>query len=166
MHDEIELPSGITFAVDSGNVVSISGPKGKAKKNLKLKGVKIKSDGKKISVEGAMRELNTVLSHIRNMIKGSKDGYSQKMKVLHAHFPMAITVGPKELSIKNFVGEKKPRFSKIVGDTKVELKGTDIMVTGPNKEDVCQTVANMRTATKIRNRDSRVFKDGIYPVSE
>jgi len=38
------------------------------------------------------------------------------------------------------------------------------MITGPNKEDVGQTVSNIKTATKIRKRDSRVFQDGLYMV--
>ncbi|MEM3690235.1 MAG: 50S ribosomal protein L6, partial [Candidatus Micrarchaeia archaeon] len=62
------------------------------------------------------------------------------------------------------IGEKKPRVASIVGDTKVEVKGSEIFVSGVDKEAVGQTCANICSATCIRNKDSRVFQDGIYLV--
>jgi large subunit ribosomal protein L6 len=35
-------------------------------------------------------------------------------------------------------------------------------VQGTNIEDVSQTAANIQQATKIKNKDPRVFLDGIY----
>jgi large subunit ribosomal protein L6 len=49
-----------------------------------------------------------------------------------------------------------------MGDTKVLLKGEDIVVQGINLEHVSQTAANIQDSTKIRNKDPRVFLDGIY----
>ena len=165
IEEKLAIPQKVSMSVASG-VLNVSGPKGKCTKSLKLKSVKISSDAKEVTVSGPLREVNTVLSHIKNMFVGVQSGFSQKMKVIHAHFPMSIQVSAKEISIKNFTGEKKPRFAKIIGDTKVELKGADITVSGPNKDDVGQTIANLRTASKIKKLDSRVFQDGIYPVLE
>ena len=39
------------------------------------------------------------------------------------------------------------------------------MVRGIDKEKVGQTVANIERATKVKNRDIRVFQDGIYRIS-
>ena len=165
MHEQIEIPSGVTVTVED-NVVSVSGKGGKVQKSLNLRGAQISVEGKTVKVSAALRELNTILSHIRNLIHGCTQGYAQKMKIIHAHFPMSVQAGKTEVSIKNFIGEKKPRFARIIGDTKVVIKGAEVMVSGPSKEDVGQTVANLRSATKIRNLDSRIFQDGIYPVSE
>jgi large subunit ribosomal protein L6 len=66
--------------------------------------------------------------------------------------------------IKNFLGEKQPRKAKIVGQTKVEAKGQEMTVSGLSKEEVGQTIANLKSATRIRNRDSRVFQDGFYII--
>ncbi len=165
IEEKLAIPQKISVSAVS-NVLNVSGPNGKCAKSLKLKSVKISSDAKEVTVSGPLREVNTVLSHIKNMFVGVQKGFSQKMKVIHAHFPMSIQVSAKEVSIKNFAGEKKPRFAKIIGDTKVELKGADITVSGPNKDDVGQTIANLRTASKIKKLDSRVFQDGIYPVLE
>ena len=49
-----------------------------------------------------------------------------------------------------------------MGNTKVLLKGEDIVVQGISLEDVSQTAANIQDSTKIRNKDPRVFLDGIY----
>jgi large subunit ribosomal protein L6 len=49
-----------------------------------------------------------------------------------------------------------------MGDTKVIVKGEDIIVQGINLEDVSQTAANIQNSTKIRSKDPRVFLDGIY----
>lgn len=165
IQDQVEIPSGVTI-VASNNVLSVSGSKGKVQRDLNLRSVKISVDGNIVKVSGPMRELNTVTSHVRNLILGCSEGYVQNMKVIYAHFPMSISVSGKQVSIKNFVGEKQPRVLNIVGDTKVDVKGASVVVSGPSKEDVFQTVANLRSATKIRNLDSRIFQDGIYPVSE
>ena len=158
-----EIPEGVNVKV-SGSTVEASGPKGKVARTFKMRGVKISSDGKQIKVDGQLMGANTVDAHIRNMLKGCKEGFAQKLKIIYAHFPIAIEIKGRDMLIKNFIGEKQPRKAKICGDAKVEAKGTDIMVSGASIEDVGQTVANIRQATRIRNRDSRIFQDGIYPV--
>ena len=38
----------------------------------------------------------------------------------------------------------------------------DVTVEGINLEDVSQTAANIEQATKVKNKDPRVFLDGLY----
>jgi large subunit ribosomal protein L6 len=108
--------------------------------------------------------LNSVTAHVRNMVLGAKDGYTKKMQVIYSHFPISLEAKGSVLTVKNFLGEKRNREAKIIGATKVDVKGQNVTITGPNKEDVGQTVSNIKTATKIRRRDSRVFQDGLYTV--
>ena len=49
-----------------------------------------------------------------------------------------------------------------MGDVKVKVQGEDIIVEGLNLENVSQTAANIEQATKVKNKDPRVFLDGIY----
>jgi len=49
-----------------------------------------------------------------------------------------------------------------MGDTKIVVKGDDVITQGINIEDVSQTAANIEKATKIKRKDPRVFLDGIY----
>ena len=58
--------------------------------------------------------------------------------------------------------EKTPRKAKILGDTKVEVKGQEVIVSGSNKEDTGQTAANIETACRLNKYDRRIFQDGIY----
>ncbi|MFH1306456.1 MAG: 50S ribosomal protein L6 [Candidatus Micrarchaeota archaeon] len=161
----LEIPKEVQATVN-GFAVSVSGPKGKSSKVFSLRGLEISLSNGKILLRGALCEANTAKKHILNMFEGCAKGYVRKMKIIYAHFPISVSLKGKEIEIKNFIGERKPRVSRVMGDTKVEVKGQSITVSGPDKDDVGQTVANLRIATKIVGRDSRVFQDGIYPVEE
>ena len=68
----------------------------------------------------------------------------------------------KTISIENFQGERAPRKTIIVGNTKVIPKGEDVILTGEVWTDITQTAANIELKTKVKNKDHRVFLDGIY----
>ena len=104
--------------------------------------------------------VGTIRSHISNMIYGVDHGFTYKMKIVYAHFPMTVKVQGKIVTIDNFLGERSPRKAKIIGD---DVKVT---ITGINKEHVGQTMANIEQATKIKGRDPRIFQDGIYLVDK
>ena len=71
-----------------------------------------------------------------------------------------------EIIIKNFLGEKIPRKSKILMGVDIKIEGDTITVRSQNKELAGQTAANLETATKVKNKDLRVFQDGIYITSK
>jgi large subunit ribosomal protein L6 len=75
---------------------------------------------------------------------------------------MNVEIVGNEVIIKNFLGEKIPRKSKIIENVNVEIKGDIITINSPNKELAGQTAANFETATRIKSRDRRVFQDGIF----
>ena len=79
---------------------------------------------------------------------------------------MTIKVQGKKVIIDNFVGEQKPRESKIIGNVEVSIEGDDVIVQGVNIEEVAQTAANIQQATHIRKKDLRKFLDGIYVYSK
>ena len=145
-------------------MVTVSGAKGTLVRDFAHPDVKIAVKGDEVEVKGPLVMVNTVEAHLRNMAKGVTEGYAKKLKILFSHFPIAVEIKAKEVLIKNFLGEKQPRHAKIMGVTKVESKGQEMNISGPSKDDVGQTFANIKSATKIRNRDSRVFQDGFYEV--
>jgi large subunit ribosomal protein L6 len=67
-----------------------------------------------------------------------------------------------EVEIENFLGEKAPRHAKVRGDTQVQVDGEEVTLTGPNKEDVGQTAADIEQLTRVNDKDTRVFQDGVY----
>ena len=171
----IRIPNDVNIDVNTFKVL-VSGEKGKLERNFYspifknlLKIEKI-NDSVKVSINSDKRkmksEVGTVASHIRNMIEGVTKGYTYKLKIIYMHFPITVKVSGKEIVVNNFLGEEFPRKAKTVGDCKVEVQGEEIIVTGINKEEVGQTVANIERATRIKARDRRVFMDGIYKTSE
>ena len=163
--DGMKIPEGTKISV-AGAKVTVSGAKGTLVRDFAHPDVKIAVKGDEIEVTGPLVMVNTVEAHIQNMAVGVTNGYSKKVKILFSHFPIAVEIKGREMLVKNFLGEKQPRRLRIMGDVKVEAKGQEVTITGISKDDVGQTFANIKSATKIRNRDSRVFQDGFYEVAE
>ncbi len=168
----VEVPEDVKVEV-SGRRVRISGPKGELEEDLSHLPCVLVTEKDRIFVRAswARKEqvamVGTAAARIRNMIKGVKSGFTYKMTVVHAHFPVTLKVLEKErkLLIENFTGEKTPRVALIVGHSKVKASGDEILIQGIDLEDVSQTAANIEQTTRIKDKDQRVFLDGIY-VSE
>lgn len=161
----MKIPEGAKVSVE-GQKVTVSGAKGTLSRSFSHPDLTIAMKGDEFVASGSNKITTTVETHVRNMALGVTKGYSMKLKSIFAHFPIAIELKGKEMLVKNFLGEKQPRRAKIVGQTKVEAKGQEMTITGISKDEVGQTYSNLKTATKIRNRDSRVFQDGYYVVEE
>jgi len=165
----IGIPEGVNVNIDKLNV-SISGPQGQLQRELWYPGIAIKRNDSEVVVMTDMprREqlamLGTLESHLKNMITGVTKGYEYTMKVVYSHFPIQLKTEGQQVIIGNFLGEKRARKANIQGNTKVVIKGDQVIVSGINKEDVGQTAANIRQATKIKRFDPRVFQDGVYLV--
>ena len=84
------------------------------------------------------------------------------MKVVFSHFPINVKVDGKQVLIENFQGERAPRVTKIWGGTKVVPKGDDVIITGHVLTDVTATAAEIENKSRVKNKDHRVFLDGIY----
>jgi len=165
---EVEIPEGVNIEVKD-KTVEVKGPKGTVRRDFSYaRNVRIYKENNKVVVESyfANRRLkaltHTIAAHIRNMIEGVKEGFRYKLKIVYSHFPISVKVQGDKVIIENFLGEKAPRIAKIVGNTKVKVEKQDIIVEGPDIEEVGQTAANIEQATKIRGFDRRVFVDGIY----
>ncbi len=173
MEKVVQIPEGVTVApVPTG--FKVVGKLGEIEKNFDMSLIKVEKRADSIAImlekeEPRRKEkakLGTIAAHLKNMIKGVSEGFQYKMKIIYIHFPMNVKVEGNEVVIKNFLGEKQPRRAKIVGNTKVEIKGNEIVLTGPNKEEVGQTAANIEQTTKTRGKDIRKFQDGIYITSK
>jgi large subunit ribosomal protein L6 len=168
--EEFKVPDGVTVTLKGKNV-SVKGPKGEMSKILSNPKVAIAMNGDVITVSCSLSPhrkekalIGTYKAHIRNMVKGVTQGYECKMKTVFSHFPIKTTVDGKYLMIQNFLGERFPRKAEILGNVKVDVKGEFLTLTGIDKEQVGQSAANIERATKVKNRDIRVFQDGIYII--
>ena len=109
-----------------------------------------------------MSTLGTFESHVENMFHGVTEGWEYKMEVFYSHFPMQVNVEGGEVVIENFLGEKAPRRTPVHGDTGVEVDDEEITLRGPDKEAVGQTAADVEQTTRVTDKDTRVFQDGVY----
>jgi len=167
MVETVEIPAGVQAEL-AGNDVKVTASGKANSRHFRSTGIAMKKDGEKIEIwalserRNVLAEAKSVATHIRNMFSGLSKPYEYKLEIVYSHFPMNIKVMDKVVEIYNLGGAKHPRKAKIVGDSKVTVKGKDISVTGQSKEAVGQTAANMEQATKIKGKDIRVFQDGIY----
>ena len=170
LREEIPVPEGVDVTIDQA--VTVKGPKGELSRRFKQGNITLKLDDGLVILETRFPKkkdkamLGTIKSHITNMIIGLTEGFTYRMKIVYAHFPMTVKTSKGKVTIENFLGERYPRTAKIVGSAQVKIQGDEVIVTGVNKEDVGQTMANLEQATKIKGRDPRVFQDGIYLVAK
>ena len=167
MDTSVSLGDGVSAKLEKDRLL-VKGPLGKVEQDFSKIPVTLKVDGSsvRIQTQGARRQnrstLNTTKSLIQNAVNGVTRGYEYKLKVIFAHFPVSVKVQGRNVHVENFYGERSPRIAEIVGDTKVEVQGEDIIVTGVSLSDVGQTAANLEQATTVRRKDQRVFLDGVY----
>ncbi len=165
----LEIPSGLDVSIKN-KTVSVSGPNGTLSRDFKFaRAISIEKRDNLISLytyhprKKEKSLLNTLKSHIINLMRGAQDNFIYKMKIVYSHFPITVKVEGKTVYIENFLGERSPRIAKIKGEhTKITVESDDIIIESPFIEDAGQTAANIQLATKIKNKDPRVFQDGIY----
>jgi large subunit ribosomal protein L6 len=163
----IEIPEGIEISLDD-SVLKIKGPEGENSREFKLGKIKFEIKDNKITLndkKATKREkkmINTTASHIQNMIKGVQEKFVYTLKVASSHFPMTVKLEGDKAEIKNFLGEKISRYCSIPKGAEVEVKKNDITVKSVDKEIAGQAAANFEKATRISNRDRRIFQDGVY----
>ncbi len=163
----VEMPAGVSAALDDRSL-TIKGKLGQSKKNFDKINVNIAVEAGAVKIwpfsqkkrDGVV--VSTAASLVRNMVTGVTKGYTYRLKVAYAHFPISVKVKGSQVLVENFVGERSPRVANTVGDCKVSVEGDDVIVKGVSLEDVGQTAANVELATKIKKKDQRVFLDGIY----
>ena len=163
----VQMPEGVSVAL-AGRVLTVKGKLGESRKNFDKINVNVAVEGNRVVFTpfSAKKKdnviINTVSSIVKNMVAGVTKGYTYKVKVVYAHFPITVKTKGKQVLVENFVGERSPRVAEIVGDCKVTVEGDDVTVKGVSLEDVGQTAANIELATKIKRKDQRVFLDGLY----
>jgi large subunit ribosomal protein L6 len=168
---EIALPEGVKAEV-KGHMLAISGKLGTNSRKFNDALVEIKAGQGKITLDHVkdkklldkgMNAENALSKEVQNDIKGVTQYFEFKMKSIHAHFPITVEVKGQDLNINNIIGERVPQASRrMAGGTKIEVKGQNVRLYGTSLDDVSQTAANIRKACRMRNKDTRVFQDGLY----
>lgn len=169
---EIMLPEGIEAKIDA-DILTIKGQNGELSKKLKTGKLDFKIEGNKITLghnkatKNEKKTMNTIVAHIKNMIKGIQEKFEYTLKICYSHFPFTVSIEGKTATIKNFLGEKVPRHVKIPDGVEIKSDKEKITITSVNKETAGQAAANFETATKTKGgRDKRIFQDGLYIINK
>lgn len=168
---KVKLPDSITAAV-SQNRVTLKGPKGEVSREFRDPVITLKTEDGMMFISSSSttkREkmrMGSIEAHINNMIIGATRGFTYKLKICSGHFPMNVAIAGSEFIIKNFLGEKFPRTLTLRKGAAVRLDGQDVIVEGTDKDVVGQCAADIEKLTIVKNRDRRIFQDGIYIVDK
>ena len=168
----IKLPEGVSATIDGHNVTVAKDGKSLTRefRHPRVE-VRDSADGMEVFVNLPRRKekalAGTWAAHLNNMVRGVDSGFEYKLKAVYSHFPMTLKIEGNELVVNNYFGERVPRRAKILQgvDVKVQNK-VEIVVSGSDKELVGQTAANIERCATVKNRDRRVFQDGIYLLSK
>lgn len=173
--DTVDVPEGVKITA-SKRRVTVTGPRGSLVRDFDHAAIEIThASAKKVRVAvwfGKRKELaciRTICSHIQNMATGVTKGFQYKMRSAYCHFPInvAIVDGKKAVEIRNYMGEKRVRRIRMLGDTTIETtdQKDEFVLRGNSLEHVSQSAAMIQQSTAAKDKDCRIFLDGIY-VSE
>ena len=163
----IEIPDEVSAEVSNLDL-TVEGPNGSVTRTLWYPSVSVSvADGAVVITADednakTTATVGTFESHVSNMIHGVTEGWEYEMEVYYAHFPMQVDVDGDEVVIENFLGERSQRRTPLRGDTEVQVDGEVVTLSGPSKEDVGQTAADIEQLTRVTDKDNRVFQDGVY----
>ena len=168
---EIEIPDDVSAETDHLEL-TVEGPNGSVTRRLWYPDIEVAVEDGAVVIASDNEDaktnatVGTFESHVANMIHGVTEGWEYTMEVYYAHFPMQVNVEGDEVVIENFLGESAPRRTPIRGDTDVQIDGETVTLTGSDKEAVGQTAADIEQLTKVTDKDTRVFQDGVYIVEK
>ena len=169
--EELDIPKNVEVSLEGGHQIRVKGPNGDITKDFShIRGIKVSIQDNKIIFStnfpksGTLALIKTILSIVSNLISGVQTNYKYVSKICYSHFPCSVRVDEKEnmIYVENFLGERAPRKAKYPDSVKVEVDGDDVIISGPDKELLGQTAANIKRACRIRKKDPRVFQDGVY----
>jgi len=171
LFQQVEIPEGVEVEIE-GHTIKVKGPEGEIEKKFGIRNLEFKKEenkiivGNKKSTKNEKKVMNSIAAHIKNMVKGVNEKFEYKLKVCFSHFPMTVEIKEGVATIKNFLGEKTPRKTKIPSGVDIDVAGEIITIKSPDRELAGQVAANFESVTKVRNRDRRVFQDGIFMTNK
>ncbi len=141
----VAIPAGVDVTID-GSTVTVKGPKGELTRTFPSL-ITIKKEGDEVIVTRPddSREAKSfhglVRTLIANMVEGVSQGFSKKLQLVGVGYRAALKGNDLEMQL----GYSHPVLVEAPEGIKFEVPSqTEIIVTGPSKEQVGQVAANIR----------------------
>ena len=145
----VTVPAGVDVTID-GTTVTVKGPKGELSRSFPSIMI-IKRDGDDIIVErpNDSREAKDyhglVRTLVSNMVEGVSSGFSKKLQLVGVGYRAALKGKDLEMQL----GFSHPVLVEAPENITFEVPSqTEIIVSGPSKEQVGQVAANIRAWRK------------------
>jgi len=173
IEEVIEIPKDVQIKIE-GDRILIKGPKGEVVRKINNPRIifEIKENKLHAKVDFAtrreVRDLNTMVSHIKNAIEGVTKGFVYKLKAIYIHFPFKMKVQGNKFVIENFMGERANRELEIPKDVKVRIEGDIVVVESHDLEKAGNFAGLLEILTRKRGKrkDPRKFQDGLYIIEK
>ncbi len=168
LKQEIKIPEEISVIIRGKEIVLKKADRELRRKLNPLLELKIEDNNiiirSKKTSKKQRKNFGTLKAHLKNMIKGLEEDFVYELQVANVHFPMNISFDKenREFFVKNFLGEKKDRKIKIREGVELQIDKGVIEIRSPDIEKAGQTAADIEKGTKVRNKDRRIFQDGIF----
>jgi large subunit ribosomal protein L6 len=166
---ELEIPKEINVEIND-STLSIKKSENNIKRDFPGISFEKKDDKLIISKIGTTKkekkQINTVVAHVKNMFKGVGQKFKYELQICAVHFPMNVSKQDNYLIVKNFLGETGERKAKLLPNVDVKVEKEKIIVESTDIESAGQTAANIEKTTKVREKDRRIFQDGIYIITK
>lgn len=163
----VKIPHGIVCEYAHGNIICKKG-NAELKKEIHVPklSIKVENDEIKISLLSTNKRsravVDSIRAHVKNMFHGLNEKFIYELEICYVHFPMTVKVDDKKLVINNFLGEKVNRIAEILEGVDVKIQGQKMTVESADLEKAGQTAANIEKASRVSNKDRRIFQDGIF----
>ena len=145
----VAVPAGVDVTID-GNTVTVKGPKGELTRTFPSI-ISIAREGDEILVTRPddSREAKSyhglVRTLVHNMVEGCANGFSKKLQLVGVGYRAALKGKDLEMQL----GYSHPVLVKAPENITFEVPSqTEIIVSGPSKEQVGQVAANIRAWRK------------------
>jgi large subunit ribosomal protein L6 len=144
----IALPSGVTITVDA-NEITVAGSKGTLKQ-FTMPGITVAQEGDQVLVtrvdDEAMHRAKHGLmrSLVNNMVVGVSQGFSKKLEINGVGYRVAAQGADLKLNL----GFSHDVIYKMPAGVTAAIEGTNITVSGIDKQQVGQVAAEIRALKK------------------
>ena len=107
----VEIPGDVDVTIDY-NTVCVKGSLGEVRRDFSHARVRLRLENGRVVVEAHWPDkkraatVGTIRSHIQNMMTGVVKGFTVKLKIVFAHFPVSVKIQDDRVIIENFQGER------------------------------------------------------------
>jgi large subunit ribosomal protein L6 len=171
MIDYVEIPNGVNISIEDGKIY-IKGPKGEKYRNINNRNIIIEIKENKIIFKvyfpskKIIRDMNTMVAHIKNDIEGVTKGFVYKLKGVSIHFPLKLKLQNNKLIIENYMGGRDIKEIEIPKGVKAILNENEITLEGYDIELLGNLAGLIENSVKPKEKDLRKFQDGIYIIQK